>query len=165
MGQDETAKLERGLNARTAITELIYRANLFLDAKDFAAFFKLCDEKFHYVITAHSPEIRKDMIWLEHDKKGLHTLITNLPKHNSDHSPITRHTTVYTVEVDAAGNEAKVVSALQVFRTTLDGGATELYAVGKQYDTVALGAGGPMLVDRRIHLDTRMLGIGYHIPF
>jgi methanesulfonate monooxygenase subunit beta len=165
MGQDETARLERGLNVRTAITELIYRANLFLDAKDFAAFFKLCDEKFHYIITAHSPEIRKDMIWLEHDRKGLQTLIGNLPKHNSDHSPITRHTTVYTVEVDTAGNEAKVVSALQVFRTSLDGGATELYAVGKQYDTVALGAGGPMLVDRRIHLDTRMLGIGYHIPF
>ena len=67
--------------------------------------------------------------------------------------------------MDAAGNVAKVVSALQVFRTSLDGGATELFAVGKQYDTVALGASGPMLLDRRIHLDTRMLGIGYHVPF
>ncbi len=132
MGQDETAKLERGLNARDRDRRAdLPREHLPRRQGLRRVTSQLCDEKFHYRITAHSPEIRKDMIWLEHDKKGMQLLFTNLPKHNSDHSPITRHATVYTVEVDAAGNEAKVVSALQVFRTTLDGGATELFAVGK----------------------------------
>jgi len=153
------------MDVRTAITETIYRASLAMDAKEFAGFFKLCDDSFQYQITAYSPEIRKDMTWLEHDKKGLQTLIANLPKHNSDHSPCTRHVTVYTVEVDADGGTARAVSALQVFRTALDGGATELFAVGKIHDTVKLTESGPKLAHRRIHLDTRMLGIGYHIPF
>jgi len=152
-------------DVRTAVAEAVYRASMALDAKEFGAFFALCDDSFHYLITAHSPEIRKDMTWLEHDRKGLETLIVNLPKHNSDHSPITRHVTVYTVEVAADGASAKVVSALQVFRTTLDGGVTELFAVGKMYDTVKITEAGPKLAHRRIHLDTRMLGIGYHVPF
>jgi methanesulfonate monooxygenase small subunit len=57
------------------------------------------------------------------------------------------------------------VSALQVFRTALDGGATELFAVGKIFDTVRLGAGGARLARRHIALDTRLLGIGSHVPF
>lgn len=152
-------------DTRTVIAEAIYKASLALDAKVFADFFALCDESFNYKITAHSPEIRKDMIFLEHDRKGLETLIANLPKHNSDHSPISRHVTVYTVDVAADGQSAQVVSGLQVYKTTIDGGFTELFAVGKMYDTVLLSSGTAKLADRRIHLDTRMLGIGYHIPF
>jgi methanesulfonate monooxygenase small subunit len=136
-----------------------------LDAKDFAAYLELCHPEYHYVITAYSPEIRKEMIWLEHDKKGMQTLFGNLPKHNSDQSPLTRHVTVYTVEHDEAAKKAKVISALQVFKTTLDGGATELFAVGKLYDTVSLTGPKPLLLDRNVRLDTRLLGFGYHIPF
>jgi methanesulfonate monooxygenase small subunit len=33
------------------------------------------------------------------------------------------------------------------------------------YDKVELGANGPFLLARHIKLDTRMLGIGFHIPF
>ena len=31
----------------------------------------LCDADFRYTITAYSPEIRKEMIWLDHDKAGM----------------------------------------------------------------------------------------------
>src|SRR4051812_13864203 len=150
---------------RTAIEELIYRSCLALDAKDFKGYLALCDDAFEYRITAHSPEIRKDMTWLEHDKKGLQSLFTNLPRHNSDHAPVTRHATVYTVDTDAAGKEANVVSALQVFKTELDGGATSLFAVGHYHDTVRLDGGKPALLKRIVKLDTRQFGIGYHIPF
>ena len=153
------------MEQRHAISELVYRSCLSLDAKDFKAYLGLCDGDFHYTITAYSPEIRKNMVWLEHDRAGLETLFGNLPRHNSDQSPITRHATVYTVDVDAEAAEATVVSALQVFRTTLDGGATELFAVGHLHDRVRLGAEGPKLVDRNVRLDTRMFGFGYHIPF
>jgi methanesulfonate monooxygenase small subunit len=150
---------------RHAIEELVYRSCLALDAKDWKGFLELCDPGFRYSISAYSPEIRKDMNWLDYDKEGLATLLNNLPKHNSDHSPITRHATVYTVDVDAGGNEAKVVSALQVFRTALDGGSTELFAVGHFHDVVKLNGGSPKLGARNVRLDTRLLGFGYHVPF
>ena len=106
---------------RYAIEELVYRSCLALDANDYKAFLALCEPDFRYAITSYSPELRREQVWLDHDRKGMETLFTNLPRHNSDHSPITRHATVYTV--DQGGDpEIQVVSALQVFRTQLDGG-------------------------------------------
>jgi len=150
---------------RYQIEELVYRSCLALDAKDWKSFLDLCDAQFRYTITTYSPEIRKDMVWLDHDKKGMDTLFTNLPRHNSDHSPITRHATVYTVDVDQANSEANVVSAIQVFRTQLDGGATELFAVGRFHDTVKLNGSAATLARRVVRLETRLLGYGYHVPF
>lgn len=150
---------------RTAIEELVYRSCLTLDEKNFKDYLDLCDSAFQYTITAHSPEIRKDMIWLDYDKAGMQTLFANLPRHNSDHSPLTRHATVYTVDIDAMKQQANVVSALQVFRTSLDGGATELFAVGRYLDRVKLNGGQPKLLKRVVKLDTRRFGIGHHIPF
>ena len=136
-----------------------------LDDKKFNDYLDLCDPAYHYAITAYSPEIRKEMTWLEHDKMGMQALFTNLPKHNSDQSPLSRHVTVYTVTPSDDDSEAQVISALQVFRTTLDGGTTELFAVGKIHDRVTLAGGTPKLLSRNVRLDTRMLGFGYHIPF
>ena len=150
---------------RSLIEELIYRSCLLLDEKDFKGYLDLCDEQFRYTITTHSPEIRKDMVWLDHNKNGMTTLLNQLPRHNSDHSPLTRHATVYTVRYDAARQQGDVVSALQVFRTALDGGSSELFAVGKYLDTVKVNDGKLLLLRRVVKLDTRMLGIGYHIPF
>lgn len=148
---------------RQAIEDLVYRSCMALDDRDFKGFLALCEDDFRYTITTYSPEIRKDMVWLDHDRKGFDTLLTNLPRHNSDHSPITRHATVYSVDIGE--DSATVVSALQVFRTQLDGGASELFAVGRLQDTVKLNGAGPKLAKRVVKLDTRLLGFGYHIPF
>ena len=153
------------LEQRRAVEELVYRSCLALDAKDWNAFLALCDPTFRYTIAAYSPEVRKDMVWLDHDKAGMTTLFNNLPKHNSDHAPLTRHVTVYTVDVKDGGGEAEAISALQVFKTALDGGATELFAVGRFHDTVRLDGGSGTLVKRTVRLDTRQLGFGYHVPF
>jgi methanesulfonate monooxygenase subunit beta len=150
------------MDQRRQIEELVYRSCLALDERDFKGYLELCDENFRYTVTAFSPEIRKDMTWLDYDKAGMDTLFTNLPRHNSDHSPLTRHATVYTVS--GAGERAEVVSALQVFRTSLDGGGTGLFAVGRYHDTVTLGAGAPMLLKRVVRMVTREMGAGYHIP-
>lgn len=148
---------------RSQIEELVYRSCLALDRRDYKAFLDLCEPDFRYTVATHSPEIRRDMVWLDHDRKGMETLFTNLPRHNSDHSSITRHATVYTV--DASGDSAEVVSALQVFRTQLDGGATELFAIGRFHDTVKLANGAAKLARRVVRLETRQLGYGHHIPF
>ena len=149
---------------RHAVEELVYRTCLALDAQNYKAFLALCEPDFRYAITSYSPELRREQVWLNHDRAGMQTLLTNLPRHNSDHSPITRHATVYTVE---RGNNAEVnvVSALQVFRTQLDGGATELFAVGRLHDTVRLNESGAKIARRIVRLETRQLGYGYHVPF
>lgn len=152
------------MEQRHAIEELVYRSCMALDERNFKGFLDLCDDDFRYTVTAYSPEIRKDMVWLDYDKAGMSTLFGNLPRHNSDHSPITRHATVYTVSVDAAAQEAQAVSALQVFRTQLDGGATELFAVGRFHDTIKLGGAAPSLLKRVVKMETRLIGAGYHIP-
>ncbi|HXS54066.1 MAG TPA: nuclear transport factor 2 family protein [Usitatibacter sp.] len=150
------------MEQRHKIEELVYRSCLALDDLDFKAFLDLCDPGFRYKVTAYSPEIRKEMVWLDHDKAGMETLFTQLPRHNSDHSPLARHATVYTVKVD--GGEAEVVSTLQVFRTALDGGATELYGVARLIDTVKLDGDAPKLTRRHVRMGTRQLGFGSHIP-
>jgi len=156
--------MKMDLQQRQAIEELIYRSCLALDAQDYKAFLALCEPNFRYAITTYSPELRRDQVWLDHDRGGMETLFTNLPRHNSDHSPLTRHATVYTVDRDG-DSQAKVVSALQVFRTQLDGGATELFAVGHFHDDVRLNGDGAKLLRRTVRLDTRQLGYGYHVPF
>ena len=153
------------MKSRQIIEDLIYKSCLVMDDKDFAGYLELCDPAFRYAVTAYSPEIRKEMTWLEHDLAGMKSLFATLPKHNSDQSPLSRHATVYLVEEQDEGRKAKVTSALQVFKTSLDGGATELFAVGRMIDMVQMTEEGPKLLDRNIRLETRMLGIGYHIPF
>jgi methanesulfonate monooxygenase small subunit len=151
------------MEQRAQIEELVYRSCMALDERDFKGFLELCDPGFRYKVTVYSPEIRKEMVWLDQDRRGMETLFTNLPRHNSDHSPLVRHATVYTVKVNGA--QAEVVSALQVFRTALDGGATELFGVARLIDTVKLDGDIPKLASRVVRMETRQLGFGSHIPF
>jgi methanesulfonate monooxygenase small subunit len=148
---------------RVAIEELIYQSCTTLDQSDYPGFLGLCDPQFEYRLSAFSPEIRKDMTWLDHDRAEMEDLFNTLPKHNYDHSPLTRNAVVYRVRIDGA--QASAVTALQIFRTALNGGATEVFAVGKYYDTISLAGPTPTLLKRHVKLDTRDLGWGSHIPF
>jgi methanesulfonate monooxygenase small subunit len=152
------------MTTRVTVEELVYRSCLLLDAGDYEGFLDLCHPEFHYVVEAYGPEIRRNMVWLDYDKRGMETLFRNLPRHHSDRSPLSRHATVYTVKIGEAQGEAQAVSALQVFRTALDGGETALFAVGKLYDTAKLEDATARLLKRTLRLDTRMLGIGSHVP-
>ena len=148
----------------SAVRGLIYRSCLRLDEGDLPGWLDLCAPEFRYTITAYSPEIRKEMTWLDHDRDGMEGLFKMLPKHNSDHSPLTRHASVYVVERDEERNEATAITSVVVYRTALDGGATDLFAVGKYFDTVSLEGEAPLLAGRNVRLDTRELGIGSHFP-
>ena len=153
------------METQQAIRELIAKSCMRLDQNDFKGYLQLCDDDFLYRITAYSPEIRKDMNWLEKSKAGIKDLFDLLPKQNMDRTPLTRHFSIFTVE-DKAPDEWQVTSALQVFRTETQGGSTSLVAVGKYIDTVVLQSSGAyVLRSREVRLDTRMLGKGYHTPF
>jgi methanesulfonate monooxygenase small subunit len=160
-----TTEIGVGRELDREIVELIYRSCLNLDNYDFAGWLDLCAPEFRYTITTYSPEIRREMVWLDHDREGMEGLFKMLPKHNSDHSPLTRHASVYLVEHDEGEKSASVVTSLVVYKTQLDGGATELFVVGKYFDTVWLESDRPLLTSRNVRLDTRQLGIGSHIPF
>jgi methanesulfonate monooxygenase subunit beta len=150
---------------RTAVEELIYQTCTALDQSDYSGFLGLCDEGFEYKLSAFSPEIKKEMTWLDHGRAEIEDLFNTLPKHNSDRAPLTRNAVVYKVEFDGTRKQANVVTALQIFKTNLNGGATQVFAVGKYYDTVSLEGEAPILVKRHVKLDTRDLGWGYHVPF
>ncbi|AFQ52195.1 aromatic-ring-hydroxylating dioxygenase subunit beta [Burkholderia cepacia] len=154
------------MQTESTIRALVANTCLALDADDYTRYLELCDDSFTYRITTFSPEIRKEMLWLEKDKRGLKDLFDLLPKQNMDRTPLTRHFSIFTIEHTAREEILKVMSALQVFRTEHQGGATTLVAVGKYIDDVRLDEHGrAFLVDREVRLDTRMLGKGYHVPF
>src|ERR1700688_328684 len=84
---------------KASVRDVIYRACLRLDAEDFTGWLKLCAPDFNYRIKTYSPEIRKEMTWYEQDAAGLAQMIEMLPRHNTDHGRLTRHATVYSVDI------------------------------------------------------------------
>jgi methanesulfonate monooxygenase subunit beta len=157
--------------AEGAVRDLIYRAALLLDAERFKDWLALCAEDFTYRIQTYSPEIRKQMTWLEHDMPGLRTMIAMLARHNTDHGQLSRHVSVYAVTLEDSGTEASAVSSFICHRTMLDGvnshldaGETQLFLVGKYHDRFRLADGRPLFRDRTVFLETRRLDKGSHYP-
>lgn len=151
-------------NSEQAIRRVLSASCDRLDRRDYQGFLALCADDFTYKITVYSPEIRRDMVWLEKDKAGLDDLFRLLPAHNRDRRPIARHFSIFDVDYADDGRSATVTSGIQVFRTESDGGVTSLAAVGKYFDKISLNNGEPILLSRELHLETRMLGIGFHEP-
>jgi methanesulfonate monooxygenase small subunit len=149
---------------RSQIEELVYESCARLDEKDLEGFLGLCAAAFQYKVSAWAPEIRREMTWLDRGRGELEEFFRMLPKHNTDPNPLTRHAQVTRVRMDDSGRRAEVTSTFQVFRTRLDGGATELYAVGRYFDEVDCSGSAPKLVARHVRLDTRDLHWGTHLP-
>ena len=119
MAKPELKSIER------AIQDVIYRACLLLDAERFSEWLDLCTSDFKYRITTYSPEIRRRMTWYEQDLPGLKGMIEMLPKHNTDHGRLTRHATNYTVDLDAASNEARATTSFSATTARLITPSTE----------------------------------------
>lgn len=148
----------------STVRDLGYRAAELLDAEEWDAWLDLCAPGFTYAIVAYSPEIRRDMIWLEHDLAGIRNLVMLLPKHYSDLSRFTRHVSVYRA-APADDGSWNVLTSVAMYRTELDGGATSLFAIGKYSDVVVAAEDGRAAFARRtLRLETRALGMGTHYP-
>ena len=157
--------------AADAVRDTIYRSCLLLDDQNWSEWLELCDEDFHYAIKAWSPEINYDMTYFQGHWKDLETMTNLLPKHNTDHSPLKRHTTVYTVDVDDDGKTATAVSSFVVYQNMLDGvnshldaGESHLFLVGKYVDKLKIEDGKAKFLEREVRLDTRRLDKGSHWP-
>src|SRR5690606_34865751 len=136
------------------VADLIYRSTVLLDREDFQGWLEeFCAPEFRYRITTYSPEIRREQEWLEGGREDLLEMMRMLPMHNTDHSPLTRHVSVYTVDLDG-GNAARAVSSVVIYRTMFDGinshldsGETRLFAVGKYLDTVRIDGEQPLFLE------------------
>ena len=154
-----------------AVRSAIYEASLALDECRWADWLGLCEDTFYYAIKAYSPEIHYDMTYLDGSRAEMVSMCDLLPKHNTDRSPLSRHTVVYRVTVDDAGTNASAVSSVAVYRTVLDGmashveaGSSNLFLVGKYHDRFKLENGSAKFVERIVRLDTRRLDKGSHWP-
>ena len=149
----------------------IYEASLALDECRWDDWLALCDGEFYYAIKAFSPEIHYDMTYLDGSREEMASMCELLPKHNTDHSPLSRHTVVYRVAVDEDGASGSAVSSFAVYRTILDGmashveaGSSNLFLVGKYHDRFRIESGTAKFVERIVRLDTRRLDKGSHWP-
>ena len=159
------------MDAQSLVRDTIYRSTMMLDRQDWDGWLAQCGDEFQYAIRSWSPEINKDMTYLELDRNGMANLIKLLPKHNTDHSPLTRHTSVYAVDVDEAGRTAKAVSSVIVYQTLLDGinshvdaGESRLFLVGKYNDTFKIENNKAAFSSRELRIENRRLDKGSHWP-
>jgi methanesulfonate monooxygenase small subunit len=165
MTQTTTSRAE----LRAAVEDVVYSGCLLQDQLAFHAWLELTAPELSYRITAYSPEIRRDMTWLEHDRAGLYALFELLPKHHVNHAQWQRHASVYQVSAESP-SVLRAVTSLVVHHTVLDvgdvhleAGATSVFAVGRYLDTFRLEQGRWLLSDRTVRLETRQLGIGTHL--
>jgi hypothetical protein len=70
----------------------------------------------------------------------------------------------------AAAEAVAVTSSVSIFHTVLDvgdahvdGGSSQLFAVGRYHDRFRLEGQRWLLVERRVKLHTRQLGVGSHL--
>jgi methanesulfonate monooxygenase small subunit len=153
------------------VRDTIYRATLLLDDQRWNEWLDLCDDSFHYAIKSFSPEINRDMTYLQGSRKELATMVKLLPKHNTDHSPLTRHTTVYTVDVADDAESASAISSFVVYQHMLDGvnshidaGESRLFLIGRYIDTFKIADDKARFMKRVVRLENRRLDKGSHWP-
>lgn len=154
-----------------AVRDTVYRACLLLDDERWSDWLDLCDAGFYYRITAYSPEIRRDVLYLDGNREQIAQMCELLPKHNTDHSPLKRHAVVYTVDVGDDGGSAKAVTSFVIYQNMLDGvnshidaGENHLFAVGRYLDDFAIEDDAARFVAREVRLETRRLDKGTHWP-
>jgi len=160
-----------GTDVAQAVRDTIYKACLLLDEQRWNEWLDLCEEDFEYAIRGYSPEIRHDVTYYATDRRGLAGTIGMLPRHNTDHSPLKRHATVYSVDVDGQGTAATAVTSLVVCQTLFDGfnshidaGESRVFLVGKYLDRFRVNGGQAKFVQREVRLETRRFDRGSHWP-
>lgn len=153
------------------VRDAVYKATMLLDDQKWDDWLACCDESFEYSITSWSPEINYNMIYLSANKSDLQHLVDLLPKHNTDHSPLHRHTTVYSVEPSSDNKTATAFSSVAIYQNLYDGtnshidaGESRLFVIGRYVDTLKIENGNATFLKRELKLDNRRLDKGSHWP-
>jgi methanesulfonate monooxygenase small subunit len=146
------------------VKDVIYQSCLAMDDEMFDEYLALCTDDYRYKVTAYSPELRKEMIWLDQSRDDLKAMFEMLPEHVKPDGRFTRHVQVYRVVPNGSPGTVNVTSALTIYFTN-DRGDTKMFAIGRYYDVVDTTAGTARLKSREVRMETRSLGTGSQIPF
>jgi methanesulfonate monooxygenase small subunit len=154
---------------RAALTDVVADSAFLLDERRFGEWIELTAPAFQYRIEAYSHDLRKNMVWLEHNRAGMLALIELLPKHHTDGGDWLRQVSVGNVTSEGP-TTAAAVSSLAVFHTLrdvgnahVDGGSSRLLLVGRYHDRFEHDGQGWRLSERVVRLHTRQLGVGSHL--
>jgi 3-phenylpropionate/cinnamic acid dioxygenase small subunit len=142
--------------------DVVLRTARCLDELDFEAFLALCTTDFRYVVEVWSPDLRRDMIWFDHDRAGIEALFGSVHEHIVRPERTLRHLGQCLVDLEGA-DLASVDTSVAVFMTDTHGDS-RLWAVGRYLDRVERHGGSWLLAQRVVRLETRNLGIGSHLP-
>jgi 3-phenylpropionate/cinnamic acid dioxygenase small subunit len=144
------------------ILALIYDASALLDEERFDDWLALTAPDFTYMISTHSDELKKRMVWMDQDHAGLKHLFTNVNRHERYTGRLRRHVAM-TRKAGAEQGAELYTSAVAIYHTELNG-VTQLYGTGRYHDRIVRIDGIPRLLRREIDLDTRRLAFGPHLP-
>ena len=143
------------------IVNFIQKSCFLLDEEDFDGFLKICNENFEYKITAFSPEINKEMIWMDEDYAGFKNLLMMVSSHLRRLGKLTRNVNVG--EVQRRSEKILIKSSFIIIHTDLEG-KSNIFCVGRYQDVLISKKSSVSLLSRHAHLETRDLGIGSHVP-
>src|SRR5438270_711605 len=110
------------VNDKELVRELISKSCVLLNAEDYTRFLSLCTPEFRYQLLVYSPEIRKEMVWMNYDRRGIEALFSELPHHL--HVPLGslyRHVSVYSIRPTDRKESAAVESSVIIVHTGLEG--------------------------------------------
>jgi methanesulfonate monooxygenase small subunit len=143
-----------------AIT-LVSRSCALLDDEKFDDYLNLFAADGHYRITTYSPDLRRELIYLDLDRADLAALLQNVPRHVRMSGRLMRHPNGFLV--DSKDDESSVMTSLLVIHTDLEGNS-RIFAAGRYRDQLTLVDGKPAIKSREVRLDTRQFGPGSHVP-
>lgn len=149
------------------IKSMLHESFVRLDDEDYDAYLELCAPAFRYRITTYSPDLRKDQVWLDHDREEMAELFNNIQYHVRLPGRFFRHGHVYRISRDGGGgNGDETVQAMtsMVVHYTDPDGESRVFALCRYHDDIDISTGTPLLASREVRLETRQLGTGSHIP-
>ncbi|KDC47021.1 aromatic-ring-hydroxylating dioxygenase subunit beta [Bordetella bronchiseptica] len=147
---------------REEIGDFLYLLSEKLDEELYEDFLSLCDADFHYQVSAFSPELGKEMVWLDHDYKEIRNLMLLIHQHVRMKGNFTRNISM--VRIRTAGENCYEVRSQIMVMHTDQYGTTKLFAIGNYTDKVTRKQDQLRLLERKVYLNTRDLGSGIHVP-
>jgi methanesulfonate monooxygenase small subunit len=156
----EITQKQVAVSART-VAEQIARSCLLLDREDFDGWMQSCASDVTYKITAYSPEIGREMTWLEVGRKDLEALFTDLRSQVRVLGPFFRHLGP-TIESADTNGEPTFTTSVAMFHTTLQG-VTSILAASRYIDQWQFENSTLRLRAREVRMDTRRLEFGIHV--
>ena len=133
-----------------------------LDNERFDRFLDGCQPNLSYRIVTTSPELGKDMTFMDLEGDEMKTLLSTVADHVRPPNKLLRHTdrpSMQALDGARVASNAKV----SIFHVT-GSGEPNIYALGRYEDVFSLTEAGPILLTRDVVLASRRFPFGSHVP-